>query len=85
MMLALNDANLSVSLSSTPLNKFGYVLEFYEQGHIPRFPIDFDAMAEHLYQISIVAHQHSIAIQRVMLDQHLLERLLSSGRHGAEL
>jgi penicillin-insensitive murein endopeptidase len=85
MVPILNNENLSVRLPSTPLNKFGYELEFDEQGHIPGFRIDFDAMAEHLYQISIVAHQHGIAIKRVIFDQHLMERLFSNSRHGAEL
>lgn len=85
MVPVLNDANRSVPLPSTPLNKFGYGLEFDGQGRIPGFRIDFDAMAEHLYQISIVAQQHGIAIERVIFDRHLMERLFSSSRHGAEL
>lgn len=51
----------------------------------PGSELDFDAMAEHRYQISIVAHQHGIAIERVIFDQHLMKRLFSTSRHGPEL
>jgi penicillin-insensitive murein endopeptidase len=81
----LNDANRSVPLPSTPSNKFGYGLEFDDQGRIPGFRIDFDAMAEHLYQISVAAHRNGIAIERVIFDPRLTERLRGSSRHGAEL
>jgi penicillin-insensitive murein endopeptidase len=84
MVPVLNDANRSVPLPSTVSNKFGYGLEFNDQGRIPGFRIDFDAMAEHLYQISMTAHQNGIAIERVIFDPRLTGRLLSS-RHGAEL
>jgi penicillin-insensitive murein endopeptidase len=67
------------------MNKFGYGLEFDDQGRIPGFRIDFDAMAEHLYQISVASHQNGIAIERVIFDPRLVERLLSTSRHGAEL
>jgi penicillin-insensitive murein endopeptidase len=85
MVPVLNDAKRSVPLPSTPLNKFGYGLEFDDQGRIPGFRIDFDAMAEHLYQISVASYQNGIAIERVIFDPRLTERLLSSSRHGAEL
>lgn len=85
MVPVLNDANRSVPLPSTPINKFGYGLEFDEQGRILGFRIDFDAMAEHLYQISIAAHQHGLTIERVIFDRGLMESLFSSSRHGEEL
>lgn len=85
MVPVLNGANRSVPLPATPLNKFGYGLEFDDQGRITGFRMDFDAMAEHLYQISIAAHQHGIGIERVIFDRRLMERLFNSSRHGAEL
>lgn len=84
MVPVLNDANRSVPLPSTPMNKFGYALEFDEQGRIPGFRVDFDAMAEHLYQISIAAHQYGLIIERVIFDRRLMERLFSRPR-GEEL
>jgi penicillin-insensitive murein endopeptidase len=85
MVPVLNDANRSVPLPSTPMNKFGYGLEFDEQGRIPGHRIDFDAMAEHLHQISLAAHQHGLTIERVIFDRGLMAKLLSSSRHGEEL
>ncbi|HEX2972340.1 MAG TPA: penicillin-insensitive murein endopeptidase, partial [Tepidisphaeraceae bacterium] len=85
MVPVLDEANRSVPLPSTPLNKFGYGLEFDNQGRIPGYRLDLDAMAEHLYQISIAARQHGIAIEQVIVDRPLMERLFNSSRRGAEL
>lgn len=85
MVPVLNDANRSVPLPSTPLNRFGYGHEFDDQGRMPGFRIDFDTMAEHLYQVSIAAHQHGIAIDRVIFDPRLMEKLFSSSQRGEEL
>lgn len=85
MVPVLDDANRSVPLPSTLKNKFGYGLEFDEQGHIPGFRIDFDAIAEHLYQISLAARQHGIAIERVIFDRELMEKLFSSSPRGDDL
>jgi penicillin-insensitive murein endopeptidase len=52
---------------------------------MPSFRIDFDAMAEHLYQVSVAAHQHGIAIDRVIFDPRLTEKLFSSSQRGEEL
>jgi penicillin-insensitive murein endopeptidase len=85
MVPVLNDANRSVPLPSTTMNKFGYGLEFDELGRIPGYRIDFDAMAEHLHQISLAAHQHGLIIERVIFDRGLMAKLLSSSRHSKEL
>lgn len=85
MVPVLNDMNRSVPLPSTPTNKFGYELEFDEQGRIPGYRIDFEATAEHLFQISMAAHQYGLTIERVIFDRHLMERLFSSSRRGEEL
>lgn len=55
MVPVLDDSDRSVSLPSSPSNKFGYAFEFDDQGRIPGFRIDFDALAEHLHQVSIAA------------------------------
>lgn len=85
MVPVMDVADRSVLLPSTPLNKFGYGLEFDNQGRIPGFRIDFDAMAAHLVEISIAAHKHGATIERVIFDQPLMERLFGSGPRGAEL
>jgi penicillin-insensitive murein endopeptidase len=85
MVPVLNDADRSVPLPSSPSNKFGYALEFDDQGRIPGYRIDFDAVAEHLYQISVTSHRHGLTIERVIFDPRLTERLFEISQHGAEL
>jgi penicillin-insensitive murein endopeptidase len=85
MVPVLDDSNRSVRLPSTPANQFGYALEFGDDGRIPGLRIDFDAMAEHLYQTSLAAQRHGVAIERVIFDPPLMNKLFSSRPHGAEL
>lgn len=42
-------------------------------------------MAEHLHQVSIAAQQHGVAIERVIFDPPLMDKLFNSSAHGAEL
>lgn len=84
MVPVLDDGNRSVPLPSSPSNKFGYALEFDDQGRLPGLRIDFDAMAEHLHQISIAARRHGVTIERVILDPPLMDRLFAAGVRGAE-
>jgi penicillin-insensitive murein DD-endopeptidase len=74
----------SVPLPSTPLNKFGYGLEFDKSGSIPGLRIDFDAMAEHLHHLALAAQQRGVTLELVIFDQLLLRKLLST-RRGGEL
>lgn len=85
MVPAMDEANKSIPLPSSPLNKFGYGLEFDDQGRMPGIRIDFDAMAEHLYQLSAAARRHHVTIERVIFDPPLMEKLFNSSRRGAEL
>lgn len=85
MIPVLNDGNQSVPLPSSPSNKFGYGLEFDNQGRLPGFRIDFEAMADHLYQITMAARRHGVTIERVIFDPPLMEKLFSSGGHAVEL
>ena len=85
MVPVLNDANRSVRLPSSPTNKFGYGLEFDTQGRIPGYRIDVDAMAEHLYQISIASRRQGLAIERVILDPELMNTMFRESRRGAQL
>lgn len=85
MVPVLDDGNRSVPLPSTASNKFGYALEFDNQGRIPGFRIDFDALAEHLHQVSLAARRHGVTVERVIFDPPLMSKLFATGVHGAEL
>lgn len=85
MAPVMDEANQSIPLPSSPLNRFGYGLEFDDQGRMPGLRIDFDAMAEHLYELSIAARRHNVTIKRVIFDPPLREKLFSSSQRGAEL
>lgn len=72
----------SVLLPSSALNKFGYGLEFDQHGMLDGLTIDFEAMAEHLYQLAQASKKHGITIQRVIFDQPLMAALLKTRRGG---
>lgn len=84
MVPVLDNANRSVRLPSTPSNKFGYGLDFDNRGRMLGLRIDFDSMAEHLYQLNLAAKQHNATIERVIFDRILLDELLKT-RRGADL
>lgn len=85
MVPAMDETKQSIPLPSSPSNTFGYGVEFDNQGRMPGIQIDFDAMAEHLYHLSIATRRHNITIKRVIFDPLLTEKLISSSRRGAEL
>jgi len=85
MVPVLDREHGSVPLPSTPSNRFGYGLEFDAQGRIPGYRIDFEAMAEHLFQLSLASRRHGIAIKRVIFDRELQDKLFNTKTHGAEL
>jgi penicillin-insensitive murein endopeptidase len=60
--------------------KFGYALEFGASGNLDDLRIDFDAIAEHLYQLKLAAKKHHTAIKLVIFDPQLTALLLKTGR-----
>lgn len=72
----------SVELPISPLNKFGYGLEFSQNGNLEDLSIDFEAIGEHLYQLSLAARQSGIQIAQVIFDSTYLPMLFAS-KHGA--
>lgn len=74
---------------STPLptdadTHYGYDIEFDAQGRYRDYRIDFDAMAEHLYQLQREAKARSVDIALVIFDLPYLPRLFATHR-GAYL
>ncbi len=74
----------SVALPTNPLNKFGYAIEFDANGQYQSYSIDFEALGEHLYQLSIATKKAGSPISRVIFDPPYLPRLFAT-KHGAYL
>lgn len=74
----VDEAGKSVPLPTSPLNKFGYNIEFTNQGKYDEYQIDFDAMADHLLELKKVADQHGVKIWRVIFDNELQKPLFAS-------
>jgi penicillin-insensitive murein endopeptidase len=84
MVPVLNPKGESVSLPANPANKFGYAIDFDEQGKSGEYTIDFEAMAEHLYQLDLAAKVHGSGLALVIFDPRL-RPLLAKTKKGAYL
>lgn len=71
MVPLANERGHSVAMPTSPLNKWGYGLEFDESGRLDELVIDAEAMAEHLYQLHSAATQAGIGVRRVIFDPRL--------------
>jgi len=80
MVPVLDETGASVELPSSVLNKWGYDLEFDATGELDDLRIDFEAIAEHVYQLDVIARRHGIGIWRVIFDPKLQPLLESSPR-----
>lgn len=80
MVPVLDASGRSVVLPATPLNRFGYDIEFDPSGRYGDLTIDFAALAEHLYALDRAARKRGIGIALVIFDRTLLPRLLSTPR-----
>ncbi len=74
----------SVPLPTSITNGFGYEIEFDDQGKWGKYQIDFEALGEHLYQLDLAAHKHSIGLARVIFEVPL-QKMLWRTKHGAYL
>lgn len=70
----------SVPLPTHWGNRLGYDLEFDARGQLGALTIDFEAMAEHLYQLHRAARDRGIDIWRVIFDPELQLFLATSPR-----
>ena len=66
-------------LPASPLNKFGYSLEFDNSGRSGSYKLDFEAMALHLLALDRAARANGIKIRRVIFDVGLQPRLAATG------
>ena len=72
------DGQISV-LPASPLNKFGYAIEFDHAGRAGSHKLDFEAMALHLLALDRAARAHGISIRRVIFDTGLQPKLAATG------
>ncbi len=68
----------SVPLPRGPFRKFGYALEFDDQGRLGELSIDFDAMAAHLRVLDTRSAEQGLRIDRVIFDPELQPLLLET-------
>ena len=80
MVPVLDSKGKSVALPSNALNKFGYALEFDVNGKLDDLQIDFEAVAEHLYQLAEAAKRHGAPIDRVIFQKELVAQLYRTRR-----
>ena len=79
-----NSKSESVPLPISPFNKFGYGINFDSKGRFENLEIDFEAIGEHLYQLSIAAKKSGASIALVIFDPPYLPKLLET-KHGGFL
>jgi penicillin-insensitive murein endopeptidase len=70
----------SVTLPTSVTNRFGYDVEFDKNGRFEDYTIDFEAMAEHLYQLHVAATARGVGIALVILDPPYLPKLFATPR-----
>lgn len=74
----------STPLPTGMLNKFGYDIEFDNNGRYGDYVIDFTALAEHLWALKEAAAKQRIGIRHVIFDNEL-QKLLFQTPQGAKL
>ncbi len=80
MVPVLDKAGHSVALPTSAFNKYGYGIDFDNQGNFGELRIDFEAMAEHLYQLAEAAKREHAGIALVIFDPPLMPRLFKTQR-----
>lgn len=79
-----NGEGRSVPLPTNLLDRFGYDVEFDREARYGEYSIDFEALAEHLYQLDIAARAAGAGLALVIFDRPFLPRLFAT-RRGAYL
>jgi penicillin-insensitive murein endopeptidase len=84
MVPVLDDAGRSVPLPGNVINRFGYDIEFDGEGRYEGLRIDFDAIAEHLFQLDAAARARDSGLALVIFDTPYLPKLFAT-KHGPYL
>lgn len=70
----------SVPLPTNISDKFGYDIEFDQDARYGEYIIDFDALAEHLYQLNVAAKEAGSGLSLVIFDDQYLPKLFATRR-----
>lgn len=70
----------SVPLPTGIMTRFGYDIEFDTDAKYKEYSIDFDAMAEHLYQLHQAAKSRGSGFALVIFDNQYLSKLFATRR-----
>ncbi|OYU25295.1 MAG: replication initiation protein [Burkholderiales bacterium PBB2] len=70
----------SVPLPTSVTNKLGYDIEFNAKAKYEEYTIDFEATAEHLYQLQVAAKANGAGIALVIFDIEFLPKLFATAR-----
>lgn len=84
MVPVVDPSGRSVPIPTGIGNKFGYDIEFDTHAKYENYAIDFEAMAEHLYQLDAAAKERNSALALVIFERSYLPRLFETKR-GAYL
>ena len=84
MVPVLNAQGKSVPLPTHVGNKWGYNIEFDDAAKFDGLRVDFEAMAEHLYQLDVAARRSGAGIALVIFEPKFHAALFTT-RRGAEL
>jgi penicillin-insensitive murein endopeptidase len=76
----LDASGRSVPIPTEVTNRFGYDIEFDTAARFGEYAIDFDALAEHVYQLHVAARARGVGIALVIFDPPFLSRLFATPR-----
>ncbi|RZI58508.1 MAG: replication initiation protein [Rubrivivax sp.] len=79
-VLVRNGQDRSVPLPTPVTQRFGYDIEFDKEARQGEYRIDFEAMAEHLYQLDVAAKAEGTGIAQVIFDRAYLPKLFATKR-----
>ena len=61
-------------------NRLGYGIGFDPRGRFEGYTIDFESIAEHLYQLDVAARAHGVGISMVIFDRQYLPKLFATSK-----
>jgi penicillin-insensitive murein endopeptidase len=70
----------SVPLPTNISDRFGYDIEFNQDARYGEYTIDFDALAEHLYQLNVAAKEAGSSLSLVIFDDQYVPKLFATKR-----